>query len=560
MSNLNGNPLVNWGWIGTLGLLCIPLWGTPSPAAERIVATYATLEVSIPVDDLELYAKQGHITPPLADYVQLLTPKRRQQLRGALLTQIELPPQTVSNFLYTPTGEALLQRASTVVQSKSQGSNPQMLRSALIFAAADPEGLTILSLLRHFPDGGIQVDVAQGVEVFQAINRLVRQTNAAIAAIQKQAATTRNISPIDYYHQPPSWQEPGTWRWEQVTLQLKDASPRRLQLTGQARSFPVDLYLPQLPSPHPRPLVVLSHGLGSDRTAYAYFAAHLASHGFGVAALEHPGSSAQQIQAFLQGKVNQVSPPTEFLHRPLDVQYLLDQLEHLALEDPQFHGRFNLKQVGVMGHSFGAYTAMVLGGATLNFAQLRQDCSQLQRSLNLSLLLQCQVLQLPRRPYELRDARVKAAIAVNAIDRSLFGPTGLSQIQVPVMMIAGGADTLAPPLLEQIEPFTWLPGTPKYLALMPAATHFSTTGEMDRSQEGWPTPAPWIGTHQEIARSYLNTLGLAFFQAHILNQEQGRLFLSTGTVHTLSQPQFPISLIQHLEETQLKATATIPQS
>ena len=42
---------------------------------------------------------------------------------------------------------------------------------------------------------------------------------------------------------------------------------------------------------------------------------------------------------------------------------------------------------------------------------------------------ECRALELPRTQYNLRDARVLAAIAINPITSSLFGSTQLSQIQ-----------------------------------------------------------------------------------------------------------------------------------
>ena len=88
------------------------------------------------------------------------------------------------------------------------------------------------------------------------------------------------------------------------------------------RTFPVDLYLPLDQRLHP--VIVISHGLGADRTTLAYLAQHLASYGFVVALPEHPGSDWKEFQAFLEGQSDQLVPTREFLDRPLDVSYLLD--------------------------------------------------------------------------------------------------------------------------------------------------------------------------------------------------------------------------------------------
>lgn len=56
------------------------------------------------------------------------------------------------------------------------------------------------------------------------------------------------------------------------------------------RSVPVDFYVPnqQAKPGAPIPVIVISHGLGSDRTTFAYLAIHLASYGFAVLVPEHP--------------------------------------------------------------------------------------------------------------------------------------------------------------------------------------------------------------------------------------------------------------------------------
>ena len=112
--------------------------------------------------DLATYAQQGHLTPELEPWAQSLSPQQQQQLRNALRVALTVPPTTIDRFLRTPTGGYLLQRASQIIQSKHQGATPTLLHTALVRAAADPDGLTVVSLLRHFPDTDIQVDAAPG--------------------------------------------------------------------------------------------------------------------------------------------------------------------------------------------------------------------------------------------------------------------------------------------------------------------------------------------------------------------------------------------------------------
>lgn len=68
---------------------------------------------------------------------------------------------------------------------------------------------------------------------------------------------------------------------------------------------------------------------------------------------------------------------------------------------------------------------------------------------------------------------MKAVIAVNPITSVVFGQEGMSKIQIPVLMIGGSDDYVAPAVSEQIYPFSWLTSPNKYLMLLEKGTHFS---------------------------------------------------------------------------------------
>jgi predicted dienelactone hydrolase len=54
---------------------------------------------------------------------------------------------------------------------------------------------------------------------------------------------------------------------------------------------------------------------------------------------------------------------SEVLGRPRDVSFGLDMAEEWNRTHPVLKGRLDLERVGVMGHSFGAYTTLVVCGA-----------------------------------------------------------------------------------------------------------------------------------------------------------------------------------------------------
>ena len=301
------------------------------------------------------------------------------------------------------------------------------------------------------------------------------------------------------------------------------------------------------------PVIVISHGLGSDRTSFTYLAEQLASYGFAVAVPEHPGSNAKQLQSLLSGRANQVAEPNEFINRPLDVKYLLDELQRLDAYNLSF--QLNFQQVGVIGQSFGGYTALALAGAKLNFKQLQTNCDEPNDIWNVSLLLQCRALDLPETDYNLQDPRVKAAIAINPIDSSIFGQAGLERIQVPVMIVGGSTDTVAPVLSEQILPFSWLDTAQKYLVVIERASHFSIIGETNPNQQAFVLPPQAIGPSPAIARRYMSALGVAFFQTYIAGNTQYRDYLSSAYVQAINQAPLNISLVQSLSITQLTQPA-----
>jgi predicted dienelactone hydrolase len=523
-----------WIGLGGCGFATSLLLASAATAAERVYANYGFIELALPVAELEVYAREGRLSPKLQTYAKYLKPAQLQDLREALKTRIELSSQVVSQFLYTPTGEKLLERATMLVKPKSKLSGVQALRSAMILASSDTQGLTILSLLRHYPDTAIQLDVSQGIEVFQGIRTLVQQTRNSVTLVQQQSDMAARASRAARIADLVALRKSGTFTWSVISLQLTDSRPERLQATGKPRQYEADIYLPKLNRSLPLPIIVISHGLGSGRTAFKYFAEHLASHGYVVAVPEHPGSSNKQIEALLDGKAADVSNPTEFLDRPLDVSYLLDELGRLNQTDAQFRERLNLNEVGLMGQSFGGYTALALAGAKIDFKRLQKDCAPQTKGLNLSLLLQCQAQQLPRKDYRLRDPRVKAVIAVNPVAGSVFGPESFRSIQTPVMMISGSADSIAPPLAEQIEPFTWLPIVEKRLVLIDGATHFSALDELQPGERAFMTPKEFIGRTPDVARTYMRALGLAFFQSYVKQQPNAGIFLSPASIQAQS--------------------------
>ena len=529
-----------------LGLLAFTAVCTGAPAfgAERIYVTYGPLEVSVPIESLAIFASEGKIDSNLDGFAQYAKKEQLEQIQLALQARAEIKAVPIAQFLYTPQGEVLLERLGRVIQTKARQPGFYAIRSALILAAADPEGLSVINVLRKFPTYGIRIDIARGLGIANELTTLVNRSNRAIAGIVKLSeaeAASETIPPGEMLQ--PQLPGPYTWKKSSVTL----TSPNR------DRTFGIDIYLPN-GSPRPAPVVVISHGLGSDRISFEYLAKHLASYGFAVAVPEHPGSNAQQIQDLVTGRARDLSEPAEFVDRPLDIKDLLDYLTNLSATNPAYRGQLDVQRVGVIGQSFGGYTALALGGAEINFGQLDKDCQLENESWNISLLLQCRARGLQRNQYNFSDPRVKAAIAINPIISSILGETSLSKIQIPVMVIAGSSDTVAPALLEQFQPFTWLTSPNKYLVMMKNGTHFSTIDQSPQSVFRPPTAA--IGPEPALARRYLNGLSLAFMESYLNNKSKFRPYLEPVYAQTISRDALGLRILRSLTPQQLQQLLT----
>ncbi|MGF1494217.1 MAG: alpha/beta hydrolase [Microcoleaceae cyanobacterium] len=524
----------------------------PVQAAERVYLSFAAANVSVSVESLERYVEQGGTSPELESYLLLLNPQEKEQFRNTLQNGFQIDPVIVSRFLNSPTGEIFLEKLGELIQAQFQeGNRPALyngsnsIRTALIRAAEEPRGISLLGVLRQFPSEGIQLDTQLLLDLRDQIDTLLRQTEAVIAEIVKLSTQQANQDPPTDFTQQPDLQHSGPFKAALRPLILKDQ--------GRNRSIPVDLYLPEPLSsesgdiPSSLPVVVISHGLASDRTNYKAFGQHLASHGFAAALIQHPGSDSFYMQSLLSGQVTDVFELEEFINRPLDVSYLLDELERRNVSE--FQGKLDVSRVGVAGHSFGAYTALALAGAEIDFANLEAACtSSGLDSLNLAQMFQCRALELPQQRYALRDERIKAIMPINPVNSSIFGQRSLGQVQVPIFWKTSGDDKVTPVAWEQVRSFTWLTTPHRYLLLVEKDNHINL--DFDGKSAASSSLYSIVEPVPETISRYVNAMGLAFFKLHVAQETSYAPFLQASYARAISQESYPLSLVDSITSEQ----------
>ena len=534
-----------WGF--GIAIACTNIFVHPADSAEQIRFWYSPAgEFTIYVSDLEKFAKEGKLNKRLEFYLGRLSPTQQTQIRETLSTRYNISHVTAAQFAYSSIGEILVRRLGSILQMTPEQNGFSAIRASLILSAQSNEGLTILNVLQRYPIPIIYLDLPRGLQAYAEINQLLYKKEQVIAAIEQQAIAESSVNQkedqnLDIAKQDLRTTGNGPWTKEKFTYLQRD---RNVKIS-------VDLYSPKNLA-KPAPLIVISHGLASNPDTLQYLSQHLASHGFAVAALEHPKTSSRDFAAFLSGLSN--SPQIEeAIQRPYDVKYLLDDLEQKVKNDPSWRDRLNPEQVGLIGHSLGGYTVLALGGAQLNFNQINQECSTSEpniASFNVAKILQCRFSALETNNIDLSDRRVKAVLAINPLGGStLLGKEGIQNIKVPIAIFASGNDIFTPAVPEQFFPFVWLRTSHKYLATFPKGTHFSF---LERSDRGvLIVPDNVVGEKPEFTHPYAKAFSLAFFQTYLHQSPEFASYLTNKYMQAIGSSRFPVSLTTSFSEAQL---------
>lgn len=196
------------------------------------------------------------------------------------------------------------------------------------------------------------------------------------------------------------------------------------------------------PAAGPAPLIVFSHGFGTNRQSNAYLTEHLASYGFVVIAPDH--------EEIWTPDLVDIGPST--FERPVDTQRTIAFAETLAA-DGVLAGLIDMERIGTAGFSYGGDTALRAAGAAFDTALLTESCQQAPEGSDFAINLCANILprldefaallgydETPQGAWESwADPRVQAVVTLAA--SPVVAHADLTAVTAPVLALAGTLDT-----------------------------------------------------------------------------------------------------------------------
>ena len=295
-----------------------------------------------------------------------------------------------------------------------------------------------------------------------------------------------------------------------TTIEFPDLKDER----RGGRRVPIKVHVPQLQGKCP--VVVVSHGGGGNWDANFAQANHLASHGYAVLCLEHVGSNTERMKQgirFMENVKAMTRSSSEVLGRPKDVSFAIDQAEEWNRTHPVLKGRLDGERVGVLGHSFGAYTTLVVCGARPALDWLKPPVAP-GKGLG----------------PDLRDPRVSAGVALSpqGPGEPFFLESSYATVKTPLLGITGSRDKQqgAPPEHRR-RCFELLPPGGKIFIWLANADHLGFSDSKGSGQRSLPSRS------RADAQPLVRAATLFFFNAVLLGDKETETALSSEALSSL---------------------------
>ena len=293
---------------------------------------------------------------------------------------------------------------------------------------------------------------------------------------------------------------------EPVTFTLRDAR-RHKTLTVYA-TFPA--------AGGPWPLVVFSHGNQSNGRAMAGLLGDWAAHGYVCVAPTHDDTISLRDAALAAGvpavtlpTAGMVAPAgdgtTAVLDRAGDLSFVIRSTAAIEAAVPGLAGRIDVHRVGVGGHSAGAYTALLLAGATAMMDGV---------------------------PRSAADPRPLAFLTLAGLGTGQGGltPTSWRHVTRPLMNVTGSLDGVPRGLSAEHkrDPFALSPPGDKFEVFLVGANHGTFT--CDPADTFYLHQLGGAAAEQQVLFDDVHDVTLAFWDAYLKRSPAAAAYLRSGNV------------------------------
>ncbi|MGB9233038.1 MAG: alpha/beta fold hydrolase [Terriglobales bacterium] len=271
------------------------------------------------------------------------------------------------------------------------------------------------------------------------------------------------------------------------------------------------------------PLIALSHGTGGSAMQMAWLGTYIAARGYIVVAVNHPGNNAvtgYTTLGFIEG-----------WERAKDISTVITGM----LADPRFGPKIDPDRIGAAGFSYGGYTMMELAGATTDVNRLLASCDEQKNACNPpempDLLEKFKAIQqqpdvqqsLLHAGDSRHDPRIRAVFAIAPAVARAFTAASLQKIAVPVEIVVGAADPIAPPAENaqffasniQGAKITILPGGVGHYTFLDAGTE---AGKKELPRFFVDNP----GVDREIVHLQVGQMAADFFDKELVSPKKKR--------------------------------------
>lgn len=280
---------------------------------------------------------------------------------------------------------------------------------------------------------------------------------------------------------------------------LKVKTAERLVLSDAKRMKELQLRIHYPVGDGPFPVIVWSHGAGGSKDNYLPLMEHWASHGYVTIQPTH--SDSRSLAAKPTDPVNF----RDWQSRPADVSFILDSLAELETKEPALAGKLDGKHIGVGGHSFGANTAQLIGGA--------------------------RALPLGGGPKSFLDQRVAAiALLSGQGPGEMLTAESWKDLAKPMFVMSGTADgptRTGQPAEWRKKPYELSPAGDKHLVWVEGLDHgYGGISGWNFNPRNKPNP--------DHVR-YTKIATLAFWDAYLKDSREAREYLASAKLPMLSQ-------------------------